>query len=112
VNVAIRTIGADRNEDRVAKWILQDCVILAVADGAGGISGSAQAAEMVTAVAQRAGTSDLDHLLRDVDVAISRDRSAGEATGVIVVVRQSIVTGASVGDSGAWLVTPTAVAWT
>ena len=43
-------------------------------------------------------------LLQNMDYAIARDKTAGETTCVVAVISDGEVYGASVGDSGAWLV--------
>jgi serine/threonine protein phosphatase PrpC len=43
-------------------------------------------------------------LLRKMDAALCADSVAGETTCVVAVADQKIVFGASVGDSGAWLI--------
>jgi len=47
--------------------------------------------------------------LRQLDEAIERDVVAGETTCVIAVVEEGNVYGASVGDSGAWIVRPSGI---
>jgi serine/threonine protein phosphatase PrpC len=44
-------------------------------------------------------------LLRNMDQAICQDRVAGETTCALAVVTQTGVYGASVGDSGVWVIT-------
>ena len=88
--------------------------MVCVADGTGGVSGAAIAAEMFIAGVKRAidaGMDDLDDratwvgLLRALDEEIARDPVAGETTGIALVVSAASVVGASVGDSEAWLFT-------
>jgi serine/threonine protein phosphatase PrpC len=53
-----------------------------------------------------ADAAECAELLEAVDRELVTQRHGGEATAVVVVVRGSEVVGASVGDSGAWLVGP------
>ena len=89
-----------------------DACALVIADGMGGRSGAAMAAQMwIDAV--RDGSRDpsrwidtdywLD-LMSATDRAIRDEPRAGETTAVVAVVAPSGVFGASVGDSAAWLI--------
>jgi serine/threonine protein phosphatase PrpC len=49
------------------------------------------------------------NVLQQLDEAIERDVTAGETTCVIAVVEEGNVYGASVGDSGAWMVRPSGI---
>ena len=51
-----------------------------------------------------AATIDLVGLLRDCDLELLRQGRGGETTAVVAVVDENGINGASVGDSGAWLV--------
>ena len=93
-------------QDRAAAWAAGRVTVLALADGAGGISGGAQAADRFL-VEILAATRDepprsaaaCQALLFRVDRALAADPAAGEAAGVLVVVGRQAVIGASVGDS-------------
>jgi PPM family protein phosphatase len=83
------------------------------ADGAGGISGGARAAEMlVELVREGAASPAFDPLRADAwvdllaraDLFLEANQSAGETTGVMLAVTEGLVVGASCGDSGAWVV--------
>ena len=85
--------------------------MLIVADGAGGRSGAAQAAEFMIrctrdAAADLSGPDDCFRLLYQVDQRIAQAADCGETTGVIVVASSNGLFGGSVGDSAAWLFTP------
>jgi serine/threonine protein phosphatase PrpC len=100
-------------EDRVAILDVDSGVVVVVADGAGGIPGGGEAADMVVAgvrEAVRSGITVLDattwvRVLQNLDERIERDRQAGETTAVIVAVTEDGEIGASAGDSQAWIVT-------
>ena len=97
-----------RNEDRIEILRAGDQTILVVADGAGGISGGAQAAEVVCArIRSHVGEqrTDWKEVLRETDSFLVKESFGGESTGVVAEVRAGMIRGASVGDSGAWLIT-------
>jgi len=107
--VLISAAGNPENQDR--GLIIQDGTrtVLCVADGAGGRSGGAEAAAMaVDFVRQHMSTlsdgASSVELLRAMDAAIAHDSIAGETTFVLAVATRETVFGASVGDSGIWLV--------
>ncbi|HZO84371.1 MAG TPA: protein phosphatase 2C domain-containing protein [Verrucomicrobiae bacterium] len=97
---------------------LQDCaavveldsgLLAVVADGAGGRSNAREAAEAVVRTirngantAALSGTSDCARLLlRADDEAL---KTGGESTGAFVLLTQTSIMGASVGDSEAWVI--------
>ena len=88
-----------------------DKAVFIVADGAGGFSGAAQAAEFFIRSAGSAARNLVSAqgclgLLCELDQKIAADNDCGETTGVISIVSASEVFGANVGDSAAWLFTP------
>lgn len=98
------------SEDRGEIFQVTDGLCLAIADGAGGISGGAEAANLFIEVVRQAASSldsrgGLAGLMMGVDGRISEDALAGETTGIIVSLREGKLVGASVGDSAAWLFT-------
>jgi serine/threonine protein phosphatase PrpC len=99
--------GNPENQDR--GLVLHDGprIILCVADGAGGLSGGAEAASLaVKLIHQDAiGLSNSDaclEALRKMDEAIAKDPVAGETTCALAIVTPDEIFGASVGDSGVW----------
>ena len=100
--------------DRVDVLVAGDARALVIADGMGGRSGAARAAEMwIEAVRTRAAAHDAGKwadtdfwvdLMAEADRAIRDDSAAGETTAVVAVITPSGLAGASVGDSGAWLI--------
>ena len=104
-----RTAG----EDRLLLREHGDGVVVLVADGAGGISGGAEAAALVVATVEVALADPAfdpwravswTELLARADLLIADDHQAGETTAVVVAVSARGVVGASSGDSGAWIV--------
>jgi PPM family protein phosphatase len=101
--------GNPENQDRgiiVHHGLL---TVLCVADGAGGLSGGAEAAGLATEMVRQRSTDlrDVKHcvdLFRQIDLALAEDSVAGETTCALAVVSPSEVFGASVGDSSAWLI--------
>lgn len=105
------------SEDRAAVIQRDDGLLLVVADGVGGRSGGAEAAQtLVDFVRAEVGTiaslSDpraFHRLLVRADAAIHAHATAGETTAIVAGVSDpGCVVGASVEDSEAWLVTDSA----
>jgi serine/threonine protein phosphatase PrpC len=101
--------GTVENQDcgAVLEWDRRWVVVLA--DGAGGRSGGREAAALLVALVRQGADQLLDvdacvKCLEDIDRRIAADPVAGETTAVLVVATPCRVFGASVGDSGAWLI--------
>jgi serine/threonine protein phosphatase PrpC len=102
-------------EDRLAVHEVPDGhLVVVVADGAGGMSGGAAAAELVLQVVEaRLHEPSFDvldarswaELLDRADLVIERDRLAGETTAVVVAISdEGRIVGAFAGDSEAWII--------
>jgi serine/threonine protein phosphatase PrpC len=100
-------------QDRLAVLQHEDALIVVVADGVGGISGGAAAADLLLKLIEEAAIApSFDplrseawaELLTRADVVLEADPHAGETTGVVIAVAEGLVVGASCGDSGAWMV--------
>ena len=104
----------DSGQDRLAVVELPDAAVLIVADGAGGTSGGSEAAQQAVDTLSRHardphGPTDpasWSQALAALDAELRDNPFAGETTGVVACCRDGEVFGASVGDSGAWLVSP------
>jgi serine/threonine protein phosphatase PrpC len=80
-----------------------------VADGAGEPAGGAEAAKAVLDAARALALAEPGDDVADVLVELDRillARRAGRTTAVVLEVSETGIRGASVGDSGAWLVFP------
>jgi serine/threonine protein phosphatase PrpC len=103
-----RTVLEDRAEVIETGGVL----LLVVADGAGGISGGERAAESAVSRVREGWRSMPDPhgsyfwglLPAALDEGIEADAQAGETTLVVAAVSPKGLVGASVGDSGAWMV--------
>lgn len=102
-------------EDRVLVLDVECGSIACIADGTGGVSGGANAADLFLAGVRRAVEDpDFDltspqawaKLVDRLDREIEQARTAGETTGVALAITSTIVVGASSGDSQAWLMSP------
>jgi PPM family protein phosphatase len=114
LTVAHRVEDGARGEDRVLVEHHGSRSLVVVADGAGGMGGGAAAAAMACSIAaqrlrtQATGTAeDWARCLYEADQAVVR--TGGQCTAVVVEISEGRVFGASVGDSGAWLLTGKAI---
>jgi serine/threonine protein phosphatase PrpC len=105
LDIAIRIVPANRvGEDRAAAFTIPNGHVLVLADGAGGTSGGAAAADAVVARASISSLTcapDCVHVLETVDRALAE---LGQTTAILLVVSNGGVFGGCVGDSSAWLV--------
>lgn len=104
--IDVRVERGGRGEDRALVRQTGGAVRIAVADGAGGTGSGAQAAQRACefVCAQAAHRSWVEHL-EALDTLLLPQ--GGETTLVVVEIADGQVWGASVGDSGAWLVRST-----
>ncbi len=106
--LATKLLANVAGQDRAESFVLGTGAVLVVADGAGGTSGAGQAAQsLVDAVQVRSGAfqagTDVAEYLETVDRQIA-STGTGQTTGVVVCLDGTRIFGASIGDSGAWLV--------
>ncbi len=107
--ILLTASGNPDNQDRGLVVHDGSRVVLCVADGAGGLSGGTAAAtmavELVHQNVSRMNNADAcAEILRRLDEAISKDPNAGETTCALAMVTSVELFGASVGDSGVWLI--------
>jgi serine/threonine protein phosphatase PrpC len=99
----------ENGQDRVCVLRFDDRVVLAIADGAGGRSRGAEAAslaiEMISQFASGLHSEDAcTTALFRTHSMIQKNDKAGETSAVVAVAKRFQVFGASIGDSGAWVV--------
>lgn len=104
LSYAVEVAAAQRDgQDRARVIEAGDDLIVALADGAGGTGNGATAAQaIVDAVGADSAADDWCVLLDDLDCDTQR-LGNDQSTAVIVSIRGGVLSGASVGDSGAWL---------
>ncbi len=105
----------EHSQDRLVVVPGPGGVVLAVADGAGGQSGGTAAAEKAVRLVELMastrnaaiwGEPEWLGLLGSLDTWLLDDPDAGETTLVALCLSEDTLTGAGVGDSGAWIITP------
>ena len=100
-------------EDRVAVIDHPAARVIVVADGVGGRRNGGPAADSIVRIVTEAAGRIADpcegdvwcEVLADADARLCADPRYGETTAVVVGVSRERIGGASVGDSGAWLIT-------
>ncbi len=82
-----------------------------ICDGAGGISGGLEASKLlcqlvsgVKNLKELDSSDDFELMLRNFDKELQDDPRSGESTGLILLIKDDYVVGASVGDSQCWLI--------
>lgn len=114
IDIATRRIAASAGQDRIFTRVFDDVAIVALADGAGGSAGGDVAAQaLVSEISKTAQDVPDPHdekfwvsWLKKMDELIHDHPLAGETTAVVAAVAPGRITGASVGDSSAWLIGP------
>jgi PPM family protein phosphatase len=97
-------------QDRAAVWRAGSTLIVALADGAGGMAHGARAAQAVLDRAERLTSNPVltTDPSRFVELLTDLDRSlphrGGQTTAIVLASDGNHLWGASVGDSGAWLI--------
>lgn len=98
-------------QDRAQNYFVRSGLIIAVADGAGGMSGGAEAAEYTVNRVGKAtetiiagGPESIRELLISIDREMSNAGNFGQTTCVIIYISEGKISGASVGDSGALVI--------
>lgn len=104
---------AARSEDRVVTRERDEVVAIVLADGAGGRSGGAEAADAFVDAAALWLERSRDwfdfRALAKVFIDVDGQLHDGETTGVVVVVAPYALCGVSAGDSEAWMITERAI---
>lgn len=109
--ILLTVAGNQENQDR--GLVLQDGprMVLCVADGAGGRSGGTEASSMAVELVQQNASQLInanacEEVLRRIDETIAKNPIAGETTCALAIVTPEEIFGASVGDSGIWIIPP------
>ena len=102
--ILLTAAGNPENQDR--GLVIQDGsrAVLCVTDGAGGLSGGAEAATLVVELVRQNASliSNADscaEVLRKMDATVAKDSIAGETTCSLAIITSEEIFGASVGDS-------------
>lgn len=112
LKIAYRIEKGDNGQDRVAYDHRGNHWVVVVADGAGGTGGGADAAQTVCdgvmeefhATASLSEDTRWGACLKNLDRRMQRTCQGGLTTAIVVDINNGRITGASVGDSEAWLV--------
>jgi len=110
-STVVKVESGGRGEDRASVRQEGERILVVVADGAGGTGAGAIAAQTVCdlVLTEPSGARSWNAVLRDIDLRLMRSGTGGLSTVVVVEVVEGLITGASVGDSGAWLVSESAI---
>lgn len=106
-------VQPETGQDRAVALPVAGGLLVAVADGAGGLGDGAAAAEFFTAFMTtlcRSGLPDWFAALCAFDEELSAHPCGGQTTGVVAFIDEESISGASVGDSGACLISPSGMA--
>lgn len=104
LSYAVEVAATQRGgQDRTRVIEVGDDLIVALADGAGGTGNGATAAQAIVDAVSADSIADDWCALLDVLDCDTRRLGNGQSTAVIVSIRCGVLSGTSVGDSGAWL---------
>ncbi|MGE0403722.1 MAG: hypothetical protein AB7T06_43850 [Kofleriaceae bacterium] len=88
---------------------IDDSIVVALADGAGGVANGARAAQSwIDVVAENPTRAAWRELVEELDADSTR-RGAGQTTAIAIEVTADGLSGVCVGDSAVWLITDTEV---
>ncbi len=102
--VAISKTTQIENQDRVSIVENDEDILIILSDGAGGTSGGTEAAEFTVNNLLISNAQNPVDTLRDLDESIFTNPKTGEATVVYLRISEGKISGASIGDSEAWLI--------
>lgn len=92
------------NKDRLFVAKGDENYVIVIADGAGGIGGGAEAAQLSINLLQNINAHSPIDALQQIDRKLYEDHAAGETTVIYLKIERNKVSGASIGDSEAWLI--------
>jgi serine/threonine protein phosphatase PrpC len=94
----------DEGHDRIGVWPTDSSLTIALADGSGGVSGAAKAAQSLLDAVDIGSTPALpaSNIISALDRRLA-STNGGQSTAVVLTLSANGVAGASVGDSGAWI---------
>lgn len=98
----VEVVAGSANQDRAVVVPHDGGFVIGLADGAGGTGNGAAAADAIVEAVARVPGLDPVMLLEKLDERLLQ--IGGQSTAVVVVIRGEELRGASVGDSGAWLI--------
>ena len=102
MKTAMRVSGG---QDRAQLFPRAGGLVAVVADGAGATAAGGAAADLVIEAVKKSGAgADWAAVLQEVDARLVREGTGAQTTAVIVAIAGGRITGASVGDSGAWVI--------
>ena len=95
----------DEGHDRIGVWQTDSALTIALADGAGGVTGAATAAQSLLDAVDIGSTPALQasDIISALDQRLA-STNGGQSTAVVLALSADGVAGASVGDSGAWII--------
>lgn len=105
------------SEDRAEVFEVGNALVIALADGAGGVGGGAAASDaLIRAVRCRIADATFDaydlrawsEVFKSTDIGLARQMT-GETTAVVAVIGPEGIMGISVGDSEAWVLGPVVI---
>lgn len=110
-DIATATAGT-KNQDRSAVIQHSHGLLLVIADGAGGLGGGIEAAELVIQIIKECALSEAEfinpliwgNILTEADNQLYEHPMAGETTVAVVALSNGSICGASAGDAGVFLV--------
>ncbi len=106
---ATKVESAGASQDRVIVDVASNRTLVVVADGAGGVAGSAVIAEAICDKLRERFRATPDGCtwlteVRHLDEELAKSSAGGMSTVIVLVIEAGVVRGASVGDSEAWLI--------
>jgi serine/threonine protein phosphatase PrpC len=100
--LVVEVVAGSANQDRAVVVPHDGGVVVALADGAGGTGNGAAAADAIVEAVTRVPGLDPVMLLEKLDERLVQ--LGGQSTAVVIAINGEELRGASVGDSGAWLI--------